>query len=508
MNSSEISILLTMVVYLLGMVYVGWLVSKRNNTVNDFYIGGRKLGPLVTAMSAEASDMSSYLLMGLPGLAYLSGVADVGWTIIGLVAGTYLNWLITAKRLRRYSEATGSITVPSFFSRRYHDEKNILMMISAVWIVVFFIPYTASGFAACGKLFNSLFGVDYHVAMIVAAIVILLYTTLGGFLAASTTDLIQSIVMSIALIIIMVFGLQLAGGFENVVGNASELPGFFSLTETFDPVQNKASHFSVVSIVSTVAWGLGYFGMPHILLRFMAIEDDSKLKLSRRIASAWALISMMVSVMIGIIGLGITNRGRLPMLEGAKSETIIIELSKILSRYGILAAIIAGIVLSGILASTMSTSDSQLLAASSSISSDILVEFFHVKYSQKKLMVISRATIVLIAILGIVIAWNPNSSVFAIVSFAWAGLGAAFGPVMILALFWRRSNKYGAMAGLLSGGGFVFVWKFFVRPLGGAFDIYEILPAFIFAIIVEVVVSLLTPKPSQEIVEQFDSIKK
>ena len=506
MNYIDITMIAVMGLYLLGMIVIGIKSSKKSENVGDFYLGGRKLGPLMTAMSAEASDMSSYLLMGLPGLAYLSGVANVGWTIVGLVLGTYLNWLIVAKRLRLYSEKTGAITVPAFFSKRYGDEKNILMMISAVWIVVFFIPYTASGFAASGKLFHSLFGVDYHVAMVVSAIVILLYTTLGGFLAASMTDLIQSIVMSIALVIILVFGLQIAGGSLSVYENAKNLPGFLSLINAHDPVTNKSVPLSIIEVISTMAWGLGYFGMPHILLRFMAIEDEKKLVLSRRIASIWALISMVVSVMIGIIGLGISKKGRLPFLSGSETETIIIELSKMLSKYGVLAAIIAGIVLSGILASTMSTADSQLLAASSSISSDIFKDFFHINMSEKKMMVVSRATIVLISILGVIIAWNPNSSVFGIVSFAWAGLGAAFGPVMLLALFWKRSNKYGALAGLISGGASIFIWKFMVRPMGGVFDIYELLPAFVIALVFEVIISLVTPKPDDSIVSIFEQI--
>lgn len=507
MSTADIGMLISMIVYLVLMIYIGFLVSNKNKTVSDFYLGGRKLGPLVTAMSAEASDMSSYLLMGLPGLAYLSGTADVGWTIIGLAAGTYLNWLITAKKLRRYTAKVGAITVPSFFSKRYRDDRNILTMLGALIIVIFFIPYTGSGFAACGKLFRSLFGVNYHTAMIVSAVVIIAYTMLGGFLAASTTDLIQSIVMTAALLIVLFFGVFKAGGLEAVINNAKSLPGYFSMTRTYDPVTKSAHSYGVLTMLSTVAWGLGYFGMPHILLRFMAIEDDSKLKLSRRIASIWVLISMAVSVLIGITGLALSDRKILPRLTGSNTETVIIEISKLISRHGLGFALIAGIVLSGILASTMSTADSQLLAASSSISSDILVDFFHAKIKEKDLMIISRITLVIIGIIGVIIAWNPDSSVFQIVSFAWAGFGAAFGPVVILALFWRRSNKYGAMAGIITGGAVVFVWKFLVRPMGGAFDIYELLPAFIIAIIVEVIVSLVTPAPSKEITGEFDEMK-
>lgn len=506
MSTAQIGMFATMVVYLGAMLLMGAAVSKKNKTVGDFYLGGRKLGPFVTAMSAEASDMSSYLLMGIPGLAYLSGIADAGWTIIGLATGTYVNWLVTAKRIRRYSEETGSITVPAFFSDRYGDEKNVLTFIAAVIIVIFFVPYTASGFAGCGKLFASLFNSDYHVAMIGSAIVIIGYTMLGGFLAASTTDFVQSIIMTAALIIVLVFGTMKAGGPAAVYDNARGLAGYFSMLKTHDPVTGKASAYGFIRIVSTLAWGLGYFGMPHILLRFMAIEDDSKLKISRRVATVWVLISMAISVCIGVVGLGMTAKGEIPALQGSDSETVIIKISDLLARHGAIFAVIAGIVLSGILASTMSTADSQLLCASSSISSDILVKCLHAKISEKKLMTISRLALVAIGVIGVVLAWNPNSSVFQIVSFAWAGFGATFGPVMILALFWKRSNKNGALAGLISGGIMIFVWKFAVRPLGGAFDIYELLPSFIVALLFDVIVSLATQEPSKKVTDVFEKV--
>ena len=508
MTASQITMLVAMAVYLFGMIGIGIKLSERNETVGDFYLGGRKLGPLVTAMSAEASDMSSYLLMGLPGLAYLSGVADVGWTVIGLALGTYLNWLFVAKKLRRYTEATGSITLPEFFSNRFGDKSHVLTLIAAAIIIIFFVPYTASGFAACGKLFNSLFGVDYHAAMIISAIVIMFYTSMGGFLAASTTDFIQSIIMSVALLIVLFFGVSQAGGFGAVMENARALPGYLSFTQTYNAADGTSSPYTFITIISTMAWGLGYFGMPHILLRFMAIEDDSKIGLSRRVASIWVVISMAAAVLIGIVGLGMSNAGAIETLTGNNSETIIVKISQLLSTWGIPAALIAGVVLSGILASTMSTSDSQLLAASSSVSNDILVKFLHLKVSQTKQLVISRISLLAIAVLGVFLAWNSDSSVFQIVSFAWAGFGASFGPVVLLGLFWRRANKAGAVAGMLAGGIMIFVWKFGVRPLGGAFNIYELLPAFIVAIVINVIVSLLTKAPSKEITDVFDSVNR
>ena len=506
MSTSQICIVATIVVYLVAMVLVGVYCSRKGagGSSHEFYLGGRKLGPVVTAMSAEASDMSSYLLMGLPGLAYLCGVAEVGWTAIGLAIGTYLNWLIVAKRLRRYSAHIGAITVPSFFSRRYRDEKYVLSCIAAVVILIFFIPYTASGFKAIGTLFNSLFGVNYHVAMIVGAIVVIGYTVLGGFLAVSTTDLIQSIVMTFALVFIVFFGISQAGGWESVTANATSMPGYLNLTQGYDVATNQAGSFPALRIVSTLAWGLGYFGMPHILLRFMAIEDEKKLVVSRRVGSVWVVIAMFLAVMIGVVGNTLTASGTIQSLSGSASETIVIQIATLLSNAGILPALMAGLILAGILASTMSTADSQLLAASSSVSQNLLQDTLGLKLSQKSSMLAARLTVVLIAILGVAIAQDPNSSIFGIVSFAWAGFGAGFGPLVICSLYWKRTTFPGAIAGLVSGGVFVFIWKYLIKPLGGIWGIYELLPAFLVGLIAIVAVSLLTKAPSEEVVKEFE----
>ena len=490
------------------MVVIGIVYSKKNSNVSDFYLGGRKLGPLVSAMSAEASDMSSYLLMGLPGLAYLCGTAEVSWTVIGLAVGTYLNWLIVAKRLRVYSQKCGAITIPDFFSLRYRDDKNIIMGVSALIILIFFVPYTASGFCACGKLFNQLFGWEYHTAMIISAIIIVAYTSLGGFLAASFTDLIQSIVMTTALFILVVYGVNTAGGFGAVIDNAKAIKDYIALTST---VTGDGEHvsFGIIPIVSTLAWGLGYFGMPHILLRFMAIEDKNKVKISRRIASVWVVIAMGVAILIGLIGHTLTVNGDIKVLaNSSESETIVLEMATVLSKHSIAAALVAGLIFAGILACTMSTSDSQLLAASSSMSENILKGVFKMKLSEKTSMLAARAVLVIIALLGVILAWDKDSSVFKVVSFAWAGFGATFGPVMLLALFWKRSNKWGALAGLIAGGVMVFVWKFAIRPMGGSFDIYELLPAFICAFVAIIAVSLLTEEPDKAIVQEFYDVQK
>ena len=507
MTSNKIGMLIVIIIYLAVMVIIGIFFSKKNKNVSDFYLGGRKLGPLVTAMSAEASDMSSYLLMGLPGLAYLSGCSEVGWTAIGLAIGTYLNWLFTAKRLRRYSEKNHSITIPDFFSNRYRDKSHSLLAIAAIIIVVFFVPYTASGFAACGKLFSSLFGFPYFTAVIISAIIIVAYTALGGFLAASTTDLIQSIIMTLALIIVVFFGLHIVGGVDTVVSNAQSLDGYLTLFASHDQETGASSPYTGLSIVSTLAWGLGYFGMPHILLRFMGTRDDAKLKLSRRIASIWVVIAMFIAICIGIIGLSMSKAGIIPNLIGSsESERVIIEIAFFMSQHGALLVIIGGLILSGILACTMSTSDSQLLAASSSVSQNILSDWLGVKMSQKTSMTMARVTVIIIAIIGVILARNPDSSVFRIVSFAWAGFGASFGPVMIFALFWKRSNRNGAVAGLIVGAAMVFIWKFLIAPIGGVFAIYELLPAFICASIAIIVVSLATKAPDKEIIDEFESV--
>ncbi|WMI81340.1 sodium/proline symporter PutP [Anaerotignum sp. MB30-C6] len=509
MTTAELCIMIAITIYLAAMVAIGIYWSKKNENVGDFYLGGRKLGPFVTAMSAEASDMSSWLLMGLPGVAYLSGIADATWTAIGLAVGTYINWLIVAKRIRIYSHvADNSITLPDFFSRRYRDDKNILMSIAAVVIIIFFIPYTASGFAACGKLFSSLFGVNYHAAMIISAIVIVAYTATGGFSAASTTDLIQSMVMTVALFVVVFFGIHVAGGLDSVMENARALPGYLSMTEVYSVADHSAAPYGPLTIFSTLAWGLGYFGMPHILLRFMAIEDERKLSLSRRIATIWVVISMTVAVFIGIVGYSMSKVGALPILEGSASETIIVQISGLLSQSGVSMAFLAGIILAGILAATMSTADSQLLAASSSVSHNLLQSFLGIKMSEKKAMTVARCSVIIISMIAAFIARDPNSSVFGIVSFAWAGFGAAFGPVVLAALFWKRSNRQGVLAGMIVGGATVFIWKYLVRPMGGVWNIYELLPAFILSLTTIIVVSLLTQAPDKEITDEFDHVKE
>ena len=510
MTTPQLCITLAIAAYLVAMIAIGLFFNRKGGSSSgDFFLGGRQLGPIVTAMSAEASDMSSYLLMGLPGLAYLCGMAEVSWTVMGLALGTYLNWLLVAKRLRRYSALTGAITIPEFFSRRYGDDRRALSCVSAVIILIFFIPYTASGFKAVGTLFHSLLGVNYHAAMVLGALVIIGYTVLGGFLAVSTTDLVQSIVMTAALAAVIWFGVGEAGGWSAVVERAAALPGYLGLTEGYDAATGQAGSFGLWKIVSTLAWGLGYFGMPHILLRFMAIGDEEKLKLSRRIASVWVVVSMAAAVVIGMVGYSISALGKMPALTtSAQAETVVVQLAGLMGERGLVLALVAGITLAGILAATMSTADSQLLTAASSVSRDLMEGVFRLRMDEKASMRAARGTVGGIALVAVALAWDPESSVFQVVSFAWAGFGAAFGPVMLFALFWRRSTWQGALAGMVAGGATVFLWKYLAAPMGGVWAVYELLPAFLAACAAIVGVSLLTGKPGEEVTALFDRARE
>ncbi|MBE5816411.1 MAG: sodium/proline symporter PutP [Clostridiales bacterium] len=516
MDGNTIRILVAMIIYMAAVIVIGAVYAKRANKSSEaYFLGGRSLGPWVTAMSAEASDMSGWLLMGLPGVAYWCGLADAAWTAIGLAVGTYLNWLIVSKRLRRYSvRANNAITLPEFFSNRFRENKKTIMFIAAAFILIFFTVYAASCFVTCGKLFSTLFGTSYQTMMIVGAAFVLLYTLLGGFLAESVSDFMQAIVMIVALTIIVVLGIVNAGGISEVIANAKEIPGFLEffgmatpsldsngqqIVEAGKPLFGSVSGYGLLTVCSTMAWGLGYFGMPQVLLRFMAIRKENELKRSRRIAVVWVIISLAVAVFIGIVG-----RQLFPTTHLTKpgAENIFITMST-----SFLPPIFAGFVMAGILAATISSSDSYLLIAASAFSKNIFQGIFKKNATDKQVMMVSRITLLVLALIGIVIALDENSVIFQIVSFAWAGFGATFGPIMLFSLFWKRTNKAGAIAGMIGGGSMVFVWKLVISELGGVFAIYELLPAFIFSAICIVVVSLLTRKPSNEILEDFEAVR-
>ncbi len=515
MQEGSLQILIAMVCYMAVVIGIGIYFAKRSNqSSEDYFLGGRSLGPWVTAMSAEASDMSGWLLMGLPGVAYWCGLSDAAWTSIGLALGTYINWLLVAKRLRRYSAVAGdAITLPDFFSNRFHEKKKVIMTLSALFILIFFTVYASSCFVTCGKLFSTLFGASYQSMMIAGAVFVVIYTFLGGFLAESASDFMQAVVMIFALTVILITGTLAAGGLQAVVDNAKSIPGFFTFfgiaSPSVDangiqqvangaPVFGEAGSYGFLTIISTLSWGLGYFGMPQVLLRFMAIRKTDELVRARRIATVWVVISLAAAVLIGLMG-----RAMFPVHETLNTASGAENVFIVLSRH-LLPPLLAGLVMAGILAATISSSDSYLLIAASAVSLNIFKGILKKDASDKQVMTMSRIILLLIAVVGVIIAMDENSVIFTIVSFAWAGFGAVFGPIMLFSLFWKRTTQAGAVAGMVTGGVVVFLWKLVLKPLGGVFGIYELFPAFVLSCLVILVVSLLTPAPSAQIQQEFD----
>ncbi|MFA9465290.1 MAG: sodium/proline symporter PutP [Velocimicrobium sp.] len=494
-----------LILYLMIMLGIGLYFYRRNKSQTDYFLGGRNLNVWVTSMSAQASDMSGWLLMGLPGTAFLltknNGLAESLWTAIGLAIGTYLNWLLLAKKLRNYSEKAGnSITIPTFLENRFRDKSNLIRVISAIFIVVFFLIYTAAQFSAGAKLFNAVFGIDYQVALILGAVVIVSYTFMGGFLAVCWTDLIQGIIMFFAIVLLPVLAVFKLGGMASTFDLAASLSdgakslGFFEWTGI-------GQGLSLISIISIIAWGLGYFGQPHILSRFMGIQSAKHIKPARRIAMVWVMVTLTAAVFLGVIGKAyISTVVSAQTLASMDGERIFIYLTQHILK-GPFAAVLAGIFLTAILAAIMSTADSQLLITSSACSEDIGKKLFSKYVNEKNAMKISRISVIVIAVIALIIARNPDSSVFDLVAYAWAGFGAAFGPTILISLYWRRMNWQGALAGILSGGMTVFVWRNFIKTY---INIYELLPAFIISVLFITVVSLLTKKPDIEIEKEFD----
>lgn len=513
MNGSSVQVFIAMVLYISVVIGIGIYYSKRANESSDNYlIGGRSLGPWVTAMGAEASDMSGWLLMGLPGVAYWVGLSDAVWTAIGLTVGTYLNWLLVAKRLRNYSHIAGdSITIPDFFSNRFKEEKKVIMTIAALFILIFFSIYAASCFVTVGKLFSTLFGFKYVYMMIAGAIFVVFYTFIGGFLAESASDFMQGVIMFFALTAILITGISKAGGISAVIENAKAIPGFFEffgiakptlingvqqISEAGKPLFGQAGSYGFLTIISTLSWGLGYFGMPQVLVKFMAIRKSGDLKFSRRIAIIWVIISLIAAVSIGMIGRVLYPNA---LLTQSASESIFILMSS-----NFFVPLFAGVVMAGILAATISSSDSYLLIAASAFSKNVYQGILKKEASDKTVLKVSRITLVTIAIIAIIIALDENSIIFTVVSFAWAGFGATFGPLMLFSLFWKRITRIGAIAGMLSGGGMVFIWKLLLKPMGGIFGIYELLPAFLTSCIFIIIMSLLSKQPSKEVMDDFE----
>ena len=478
------------VVYLLIMVAIGMKYYNKNDDMSEYILGGRKLPPIAVAMSAQASDMSGWLLTGLPGLAYIlyAGTSEAIWTAVGLALGTYLNWLFVARRLRKYTQVAGNaLTLPDFFENRFRDKKHILRMVAGVFTVIFVLVYTSSLLVAGGKLFTTVFDMNYTVGMIIVAIIVLAYTATGGFTAVCWTDTIQGIIMFFALLIVPVVACFHVGGIDAVAMKLSELTtetlGFFPKTES--------GAIDSLLLASALGWGLGYFGQPHILVRFMAIENSEMIKTSRRMAMVWVVLTLTAAVCVGIVG-----KAFMPDL--ADGETVYMEMIDALFN-----PVIAGILLIAILAATMSTASSQLLVTASSVSRDIYAILFKKDPEDKQLVWVSRVAVIMVSVIAIFLGLDPNSSIFNLVSCAWGGIGATFGPLILFALFWKRMTLSGAIAGMIVGGVTDLLWY---NLSGGVFDIYEIIPGFIFSSLAIIIFSLVS-KPSKEIVEEFESVK-
>ncbi len=500
MSTVSVIVLSAFIAYLMLMVVIGILSMKKTNSTEDYFLGGRGLNGWVAALSAQASDMSGWLLMGLPGSIYALGTGQA-WIAIGLFLGTVANWLLISKRLRRYTiVANNSLTLPEFLENRYHDKKRVLLFISSIVIVIFFLVYTASALASGGKLFHTVFGVDYHLALGIGAAVILVYTFLGGFLAVCTTDFIQGMLMLVGLLVVplVAYG-TISGDFvERLTATGVNYSDYMSL------FSNGGKPYSFVDILSQLAWGLGYCGMPHILVRFMAVKNEKELKKSSVIAIVWVFLSLVMACVIGVVGRAFLT----PVLEAGDAESVFIKLINTVFNENLALPFVGGLFLCGILAAIMSTADSQLLVCASSVSKDIYKNVLKPKSSDQTVLKVSRITVIVVAVLAFFIAWDPDSSIMGLVSDAWAGLGSAFGPIVVCSLFWKRTNFAGAVAGIVSGGLTVIIWDYLPLVNGqtiyAATGIYSLLVGFIISLLCIVVFSLATKAPSQEILDEFE----
>ena len=490
MHLNTLHVIVSFALYLGFMLAIGWYFFRRTRNLSDYILGGRGLNSWVTAMSAQASDMSGWLLMGLPGFAYLAGL-EAGWIALGLGVGTYLNWKFVARRLRRYTESAGNaLTIPDYFECRFHDHGHMLRVVSALFILVFFMIYTASGFVAGAKLFSAVFQIPYSTALLLGALVIISYTFLGGFMAVSWTDFFQGLIMFFAITLVPLLGIHKLGGIAAIKTTLRTLN-----KELLDPFTTATgTGISILAVISLLAWGLGYFGQPHILARFMAIRDDSRIPRARRIAMTWVTISLGFAVIAGMVGTALPGEA----LVGADSEKVFILLVQQMAP-----PLAAGIFLSAILAAIMSTADSQLLVTSSAISRDFYKVLIRPRSGEKELLRVSRFSVLGVACLAIFLAWNPENSVLGLVAYAWAGFGASFGPLVIISLFWSRMTRNGALAGIVSGGVTVLLWK---QLSGGIFDLYEIVPGFLLSAMAIAVVSLLDRPPTQAVGDEFRRI--
>lgn len=496
--------LVTFIVYLVGMLLIGVAAYRLTSNLSDYVLGGRRLGPGVAALSAGASDMSGWLLLGLPGAMYASGFS-AAWIGVGLAVGAYLNWQFVARRLRNYTEvANDSITIPDFLENRFRDKSRLLRVISALVILLFFTFYTSSGMVAGAKLFEASFGLSYSTALWIGAIVIISYTFLGGFLAVSWTDFVQGLLMFLALIVVPIVAIQQIGGWHEMVNAVGNI----------DPTHvNMVKGVTVLGVLSSVAWGLGYFGQPHIIVRFMALRSAKDVPKARLIGMTWMIVGLYGAILTGFVGLAFISTQDISILDGygidvitkdgvqmlADPEKIFMAFSQILFN-----PVVAGILLAAILSAVMSTIDSQLLVSSSAVAEDFYKAVFRKNASERELVWVGRISVLVIALIAIILAMNPDSSVLDLVSYAWGGFGAAFGPIIILSLFWKRLTRNGALVGMIAGALTVVIWK---QLTGGLFDLYEIVPGFVLNFLLAVVISLFDKEPSQEIQDEFEKAR-
>ena len=482
----SLPMIVTFAVYILGMIAIGFFAFRATRNFGDYILGGRRIGSVVTALSAGASDMSGWLLMGLPGAVFLFGISQ-SWIAIGLIIGAYLNWLLIAGRLRVFTEINhNSLTLPDYFSRRFDDNSSLLKIISAVIILIFFTIYCASGVVAGAKLFESTFGLSYSWAMLAGAGATIAYTFIGGFLAVSWTDTIQASLMMFALILTPIMVMVNAGGFTDALANIQSLNPDYT---------NIFAHMDLIAIISLLGWGLGYFGQPHILARFMAADSHEVMKNARRISMTWMILCLAGAITVGFFGIAFfaNNPNLAYLIDNGKHERIFIELSKLLFNPWI-----AGILLAAILAAVMSTLSCQLLVCSSALTEDFYRAFIRPKAKQRELVWVGRIMVLLVSIIAILLALNPNNSVLDLVSHAWAGFGAAFGPIVVFSVFWARMTRNGALAGMITGAITVLLWINF-----NWFELYSLIPGFLFASIAIIIFSLLDKKPNEIVEDHF-----
>ena len=475
--------------YLAAMTGIGIFYWRKTASVSEYILGNRDLGWFVTALSAEASDMSGWLLIGLPGLAYACGL-QAGWVALGLIAGTFLNWKFIAPALRLYSHQAGdALTIPEFFRNRFHDSSDQVGIVCAVFILIFFVIYTSAQFVAGGKLFETVFGIDYRIAILIGSGIVIAYTVTGGFRAVCVTDTIQGIMMFFAILIVPITGIILIGGPCAAI-SAVMHDNPYLLNPFVGP---DGTPLTFIAIISLLAWGLGYFGQPHILIRFMAIRKPEEIRNARLVATAWVCLTLGAAVTVGLVGRAVLTQP----LPGTASETVFMVMT-----LDLLPSLLAGIVLCGILAAIMSTASSILLVTASALSEDVYLPLIRPRASELELLWVSRIAVLIIAGLALLLALNPESFVFSLVAYAWAGFGAAFGPAVLASLFWRRTTRNGILAGIIVGGLTVLVWKQFAF-----FDLYEILPGFFLSMAAIWIVSQRTPEPAPAITREFDQVR-